>query len=353
MNQFGKMTKNLMITVGVLAAFFCLSQMVDNIFQTNYLIPAIFALAVFFVALITDGYVYGIIASLVSVLAVNFAFTFPFFKFNFTIPENLVSAIIMLMITILTSSLTIKIRQQDKMRAETAREKMRANLLRAVSHDLRTPLTTIYGSSSVIINQYDELSKEQILQLTKGMQEDSQWLIGMVENLLSVTKIDDGSVQLIKTSTVLEELIDTVLIRFKKRYPEQKIQVEIPEEFISIPMDALLIEQVIVNILENAVQHAKGMTKLVLRVFVVKKNAVFEIIDDGCGIEKEHMQDIFTGYYEKKEAPVDSQKRSMGIGLSVCASIIKAHNGEISVENRAEGGCCFRFALSMEEESYE
>ena len=353
MNQVQKIIKNIIITVSVLAAFFCMSLLLDHIFQTNYLIPALFALAVFLVSQITDGYVYGIIASFLSVLAVNFAFAFPFFKFNFTIPENLVSAIIMLIITIFTSALTSKVRQQEKIRVETAREKMRANLLRAVSHDLRTPLTTIYGSSSVIMNQYDELSKEQILQLTKGIREDSQWLIEMVENLLSITKVDSENVNLIKTSTVLEELIDTVLMRFKKRYPEQKIHVEIPDEFISIPMDALLIEQVIVNILENAVQHAKGMTKLVLRVFVVKDHAVFEIVDDGCGIEKEHMHDIFTGYYEKKEAPVDSQKRSMGIGLSVCASIIKAHDGEITVENRAEGGCCFRFALKMEEESHE
>lgn len=353
MNQLQKMVKNIFITVGVLAAFFCLSLVVENVFQTNSLIPAIFALAVFLVSLITDGYVYGIVASLLSVLALNFAFTFPYFKFNFTIPENLVSAIIMLVITIMTSALTIKVRQQDKMRAEAAREKMRANLLRAVSHDLRTPLTTIYGSSSVIMKQYDDLSKEQVLQLTKGIQEDSQWLIGMVENLLSVTKIDGENVHLIKKPTVLEELIDTVLIRFKKRYPNQKIHVEIPEDFISIPMDAVLIEQVIVNILENAVQHAIGMKNLTLRVFIVKKNAVFEVIDDGCGIPKERMNDIFTGYFEKKEAPVDSQKSSMGIGLSVCASIIKAHDGEISVESRAEGGCCFRFVLNMEDEHHE
>ena len=353
MNQFQKIFRNIIITVGVLIAFFCLSLVVENVFQTNSLIPAIFALAVFLVSLITEGYVFGIVASLVSVLAVNFAFTFPYFKFNFTIPENLVSAIIMLIITVISSTLITKVRQQDKMRAETSREKMRANLLRAVSHDLRTPLTTIYGSSSVIMKQYDDLSKEQVLQLTNGIREDSQWLIGMVENLLSVTKIDDGSVRLIKVPTVLEELIDTVLIRFKKRYPEQKIHVEIPDEFVSIPMDAVLMEQVIVNILENAVQHAIGMTKLTLRVFVMKKHAVFEIIDDGCGIAKERMNDIFTGYFEKKEAPVDSKKSSMGIGLSVCATIIKAHDGEICVENRPEGGCCFRFILKMEEEKHE
>lgn len=353
MNQWQKLVKNIAITVGAVATFFCMSLILENIFQTYTLIPAMFALAVFLVSLMTEGYLYGILASLLGVLAVNFAFTFPYFKFNFTIPENLVSAIIMLAITMLTGTLTTKVRQQDKMRAETEREKMRANLLRAVSHDLRTPLTTIFGSSSVIMNQYDELSKEQILQLSKGIQEDSQWLIEMVENLLSVTKVNGGSVHLNKTPTVLEELIDTVLIRFKKRYPEQKIQVEIPDEFVIIPMDALLIEQVIVNILENAVQHAHGMTKLILRVFVIKNHAIFEIIDDGCGVAKEHLQDIFTGYYEKKDAPVDSQKKSMGIGLSVCASIVKAHDGEISVGNKKEGGCCFRFALATEEENHE
>ena len=235
------------------------------------------------------------------------------------------------------------------MKAESEKEKMRANLLRAVSHDLRTPLTTIYGSSSTIIEQMDGLSKEQILQLVSGMKEDAEWLIRMVENLLSVTKIDGGSIKLKKTSTVLEELIDTVLVRFKKRYPMQNIEVEIPDEFISIPMDAVLIEQVIVNILENAVQHAKGMDRLQLRVFTEEENAVFEITDNGCGIAKERLDTIFTGYFEKKDMPIDNQKNSMGIGLSVCASIINAHDGSISVETHKTGGCCFRFSLKMEE----
>ncbi len=276
-------------------------------------------------------------------MALNYAFTFPYFKLNFSIPENLVSAIIMLVITILSSALTTKVRQVEKVRAETEKEKMRANLLRAVSHDLRTPLTTIYGSSSTIIEQYDDLQKEQILQLVNGMKEDSEWLVRMVENLLSVTRIDNGNVQLIKTSTVLEELIDTVLVRFKKRYPHQAITIDIPDDFIIIPMDAVLIEQVIVNILENAVQHAKGMTELILRVSLKKEEVLFEIIDNGCGIRKEHLTDIFTGYFEKKDTPVDNQKRSMGIGLSVCASIINAHDGQIGVENIKTGGCRFFF----------
>lgn len=337
-------------TLGILGIFFIISLIIERIWNADTLIPAIFTLAVFFISLFTDGLFYGIVASLISVLALNFAFTFPFFKFNFSIPENMISAIIMLVITIVSSTLATKVKQQEKIKAETANEKMRANLLRAVSHDLRTPLTTIYGSSSAIIDKYDCLSEEQLLQLAKGIREDSHWLIRMVENLLSVTRIDNGGVKIIMTPTVLEELIDVVLIKFRKRYPNQQIIVDIPDEFISIPMDAVLIEQVIVNILENAVQHAIGMTELKLKVFVVGQNAIFEISDNGCGIEKDRLSNIFEGFYEKKNAPIDSQKSSMGIGLSVCASIIKAHNGSITAENRKAGGCCFRFALNMEEE---
>lgn len=349
MKQIYTTVKNILCTAAVLVIFFMIGLILEKIFQADTLVPAIFTLGVFIISLITDGFIYGIAASFLSVMALNFAFTFPYFKFNFSIRENILSAVIMLIITIISSTLITKVKQQEKMKAETAKEKMRANLLRAVSHDLRTPLTTIYGSSSAIINQYDSLSKEQLLELANGINEDAQWLVGMVENLLSVTKIDSDGVKLIKTPIVLEELIDTVIIRFKKRYPNQKINVDIPESFVSIPMDAVLIEQVMLNILENARQHAVGMTEITIKVFLLGNEAIFEISDDGCGIPKDRMEGIFTGYFEKKEAPADNQKSSMGIGLSVCASIIKAHDGTISVENRKTGGCCFRFSLSMEE----
>lgn len=341
--------KNIIITTLILIAFLGLSYTVAEFFDTLSLVPALGAFAVFLISLITNGYVYGIIASLFCVLVLNFAFTFPFFKFNFTIPENLVSALIMLAITFMSCTLATQVKQQEKINAENAKEKLRANLLRAVSHDLRTPLTTIYGSSQTIINQYDQLSKDKIIQLATGIKEDSEWLVRMVENLLSVTKLDSDGVNLNKSPTVLEELIDTVIIKFKKRFSGQEVLVDIPDEFICIPMDAVLIEQVILNILENAVQYAIGMTELKLKVFTMGDNAIFEISDDGCGIPKDMLPDIFTGFFEKKESHVDIQKNCMGIGLSVCASIIKAHDGKISVENRKTGGCCFRFSLKLEE----
>ena len=345
--------KDILITLIILSIAFAISLGITKIFDTHSPIPAIFSLAVFLIARYTEIYIYGVAASLIGMLAVNFAFTFPYFKFNFIILENLVSAIVMLIISMMTSVLTTELKRQEKLRVETEKEKMRANLLRAISHDLRTPLTTIYGSSSAMVENVKELDKEQMAELADDIREDAQWLIGMVENLLSVTKIDSGDVKLIKTPVVLEELIDSVLVRFKKRYPKQEVQIEIPDEFIDIPMDAVLITQVIVNMLENAVQHAKGMKNLILRVTTKDGDAVFEIIDDGCGIPKERMNRIFTGYFETGELPADNQKRNMGIGLSVCASVIKAHEGELTVENLEEGGCCFRFVLKMEEEVYE
>ena len=118
------------------------------------------------------------------------------------------------------------------------------------------------------MENYDLLSKEQQMKMLKGICEESEWLIRMVENLLSVTRLDGGNVSVIKTPVPLEELIDSVLMKFRKRYPGVEPEVSMPEDFISIPMDALLIEQVLLNLMENSVRHAKGMTRLILSVKV-------------------------------------------------------------------------------------
>ena len=297
----------------------------------------IFMLAVFVTSMYTDGYLWGVLASLASVLAVNFAFFTPYFAFNFTLPENLFSGLVMLVVSIMTSTLTTRIKKQEQLRMESETEKMRANLLRAVSHDLRTPLTSIYGACSTVIENYDSLGREQKLKLLGEVCEDAQWLNRMVENLLSVTRIDSEKVSVKKTPTVLEELIDTVLVKFKKTHPGVNINVELPDDFIVIPMDSMLIRQVLTNLLENAVLHAEGMTKLTLRVFTLGNRAVFEVADNGCGIPKERLRTLFTGTLPS-ESGADSGKHGMGIGLSVCAAIIKAHGGEIDAESRPGEG---------------
>lgn len=349
MSKYKIYGKDIIFTICVLSITFLGSFILQCFLKTQSISSDIFILGVFIISLNTQGYLWGILASMLSVLAVNFAFTFPYFQFDFEAVESLLSAIAMLIVATVTSTLTTKIKEQERAKRENERERMRANLLRAISHDLRTPLTTIYGSCSAIIENYDSLKKEQQIKLLGEISEDAEWLIRMVENLLSITRIGSESVQVIKTPTVLEELIDSTLIKFHKRYPDQDIEVKIPEEFISIPMDPLLIQQVLINILENAVFHAKGMTELIFEVQKEGKWIVFTILDNGCGIPEDQLNKIFDGYLSKTGELMDDKRNNMSIGLSVCATIIKAHGGTIQAKNRKEGGACFSFSLEMEE----
>lgn len=335
----------------ILAAAFGVNLLLLKQFDTLTMIPMIFVLGVFLVSWRTQGYFWGIAASLISVLAVNYAFTYPYWAFDLISPECISSAVVMLIVAIVTGTLTTKLKQQEKMKAEAETERMRGNLLRAVSHDLRTPLTSIYGACSAMMERYEELPREKHLKMLGDVCNDAEWLMRMVENLLSVTRVDTGDVNLSKQDTVLEELIDAVLVKFHKHYPQQAVQVEIPEEFVSVPMDAMLIEQVLMNLLENAVFHARGMKNLWLRVEVRDGRAVFRVEDDGCGIPENRMEGLFAGRQDGS-APADTRRSSMGIGLSVCSAIIKAHGGEIWAGNRPEGGAAFAFTLEMELDHY-
>ena len=337
------------LLAALIGAFACVTLIQFISGRIDGVASMVFLLAVFFVSMYTDGYWWGVAGSVISVLAVNFAFRTPYFAFNFTIPENIFSGVVMLVVSFMTSTLTTRIKKQEQLRMESETEKMRANLLRAVSHDLRTPLTSIYGSCSTVIDNYDSLGREQKIKLLSEACADAQWLNRMVENLLSVTRIDADGVAIQKTPTVLEELVDTVLVRFQKLHPGVPVEVKLPDDFIVIPMDSMLIQQVLTNLLENAVLHAKGMTCLTLRVFTLGQRAVFEVIDNGCGIPKERLRTLFSGTGgPDPNAPADSGKHGMGIGLSVCAAIIKAHGGEIDAESRPGEGTTIRFWLETE-----
>ena len=335
--------RDLAITLLILCIAFGISMILSRLLGIDQHASTVFVFAVFLISLLTNGYIWGLTAALISSISVDLAFTVPYFTLD------VLSAIIMFSIATLTSALTLQKRYHQNARSEAEKERMRANLLRAVSHDLRTPLTTIYGSSSALLENKDILTPQQEHQMLRGIQEDAQWLIRMVENLLSITRIDGTGVSILKTPTALDELLDAVLLKFHKLYPRQKVILTIPEEIIMIPMDAILMEQVLINLLENAVRHGKGMTRLELGVTVSGSQATFCIGDNGCGISPDRLDNLFDGYFHAGKAPADGQKRNTGIGLSVCATIIRAHGGTITAENRPEGGAVFRFTLNTEE----
>lgn len=237
---------------------------------------------------------------------------------------------------------------QQLMTLETEKEKMRGNLLRAVSHDLRTPLTGMIGASATLMENRKYLSKKEKQRLLRHIHEDSNWLLHMVENLLSVTRINEEDSSVNKTPQPLEEVIAEAVMRFKKRYPNAQIIVKAPHEFLMVPMDATLIEQVILNLTENAIKYSKSDKPVELLVTKVDTSIVFHIIDYGVGIAEDKLEAIFDGYSQHKNKSIDSS-RGIGIGLSICKTIITAHGGIISARNQVGEGAIFTFTLPLEE----
>ncbi len=312
-----------------------------------------FILAILFTARFTCGYIYPIIASLFSVILVNYLFTFPFWAFNFTITGYPLMFFGMFTIAIIISTMTTQLKTQsaiiterEKLLMEAEKEKMRANLLRAISHDLRTPLTGIIGNSSTYLDNAKYISDEEKTEIVSHIYDDSNWLLNMVENLLSVTRIHGENMKVITSLESVEEVVSEAVIRLKKRYPDSSVIAAVPDELIMVPMDAILIEQVIINLLENAVVHANSREAIECTVHDDGKHVIFIIKDYGVGIDKHKLPYIFDGNVYEASSSADSRK-GMGIGLSICKTIITAHHGSISAGNHSRGAE-FIFSLPKE-----
>lgn len=321
-------------------------------------IALIYILALITIVRFTDGYLPGLISSVIAVVCVNFLFTYPYFELNFTLSGYPITFLEMLGVTLLTSTMTANIKEQartiaekDKLLAETEKEKMRANLLRAVSHDLRTPLTSIIGASSSYLENSALLPEEDKTAIISHIHEDANWLLNMVENLLSVTRIYNQSTTVKKTDESVEEIVSAAILRLKKRLPEAAVSVSVPDELLIIPMDAILIEQVLINLLENAIIHSQSREPILCYVDDDAANVTFHVRDYGIGIDSERLKNIFDGnsYIGNKES--DSNK-GMGIGLSICKTILTAHGGTINARNHAQGAE-FYFTLPKGESHYE
>jgi len=234
----------------------------------------------------------------------------------------------------------------------TEKEKLKSNLLRAISHDLRTPLTGILGASSAILENKDTLDQETKDKLLHHIKDDSQWLIRMVENLLSVTRINEDTANVAKTPEAAEEIVAAAISRIRKRFPEHKINVTVPNELLMVPMDGTLIEQVIINLIENAIKHSGEDTSIEVSLYRDNNMAVFEVRDNGEGISEQDFPYLFESYVPNGKKTADSS-RGMGIGLSICKSIINAHQGKIEVFNQVDGGAVFSFSLPLLGGDYE
>lgn len=342
--------RDFLTTVFFLAAATLLCFLLHQFDSGTGHVSLLYVLAVVCISRLTNGYFWGIFGSFFGVICVNYVFTYPYWAFNFTMTGYPLTFITMLAVSMMVSAMTTQIKKQERLRTETERETMRANLLRAVSHDIRTPLTSIVGNTAAILENGDTLSQSQQRQLLTDVNEDAHWLIRMVENLLSITRISDEQTKIKKEYEAVEEIVAEAVRKFEKRFPSGvKVEVEVPQDVMLVPMDATLIGQVLMNLFENAVFHGGGITKLRLSVQQEGEYACFCVSDNGCGIPKEKLDTIFEGRGSSELSQTD-MKKNMGIGLSVCRTIVRAHGGRMMAENLSEGGACFRFYLPMKED---
>ena len=311
----------------------------------------VFVLAVLCVSRFTTGYLFGLIASVLGVVCVNFIFTYPYWAVNFTLSGYPLTFLVFLAVSIMTCALTTQVRQSERLRAENEKEKMRANLLRAISHDLRTPLTSISGSISAVLENGGSLGETQCKELLQDAKGDADWLCRMVENLLSITRISGDDVRGIqKEDEALEEVLSEVVLNFRKKNPDVEVSVTVPDTLLFVPMDAMLIEQVVLNLLDNAVSHGKTTSKIRINASAGSEYATITVSDNGRGIEPAVMKHLFDGSLQLRSRETADNSRSMGIGLLLCRTIVEAHGGQISACNLPGGGASFTFTLRREEQ---
>lgn len=335
----------------------------------------VFVLAVAFISLLTTGYLYGIFASLVGTFFINVYFMYPYAEFSLTQAGYPVTMLSMVAVSCVVCALTSRVKKQaseavrrerntkilyemnEKLNAEknaiqmeSEREIIRGNILRAVSHDLRTPLTSISGAASVLLSSPD--MAERNLSMLDDIKKDADSLIAMVENLLSVTRIQDGTMPLNKREEMLEEVAGDALITTRRRFPEYNVEFSLSEDILYLSMEPMLVKQVIVNLLENAIRHSGDKEHIRLNLFRQDDWAVVEVSDQGIGLTPEICGAIQSGKPLARDRSGDST-RGMGIGLSACQSIIQAHGGFFAADNNPKGGAIFRFGLPMEEANDE
>ena len=237
--------------------------------------------------------------------------------------------------------------EKEKNAVLAKNEQLRADLLRAISHDLRTPLCSISGNADMLLNNGACLDSKTKQQIYVDIYDDSEWLIGVVENLLSITRLNDGRLKFKFTDQLLDEVIAESLRHISRKHDEYTIVTKC-EELILVRMDVQLIIQVLVNLIDNAIKYTPKGSKICIRGMKCNGKAQICVEDNGPGIADEMKPYIFEMFYTGKNTIADSQ-RSLGLGLSLCQSIIEAHDGRLILTDNTPRGCIFTFTLPLSE----
>ena len=226
---------------------------------------------------------------------------------------------------------------------EAEKERYRGDLLRAISHDLRTPLAGIMGMTEMLEHELED--RPECKEIASGIYRDADWLHSLVENILNLTRLQSGSLTLNRDMEAIEEVIGSAINHIARRTGERKITVDAPDDFLTIPMDARLIEQVIINLLDNAIKHTPEDGEILIKVCEQAENVCISVLDRGSGIAPSDIPNIFQMFYTSCTGRPDASP-GVGLGLTICEAIVRAHGGSISASNREDGaGAEFCFVL--------
>jgi two-component system, OmpR family, sensor histidine kinase KdpD len=238
-------------------------------------------------------------------------------------------------------------REQEKIRLAMEKEHLRATLLRAVSHDLRSPLTALSGAGNLLSDNFENLTDTERKKLAKDISEEITWLIDLVENILNMTRINESQLVLKKEEEVIDDVVSEATAHVERLLKGRKFKVELPEEVVMVPMDGRLIVRVLINLLENAVRHTPMDAEISLTVVVAESKLKVTVADTGSGIDQKISGSLFEKYVTLDKGHSDS-KRGIGLGLTICKAIIEAHGGSISAEPNSPKGVKFIFTLPLE-----
>lgn len=237
--------------------------------------------------------------------------------------------------------------EKEKNAVIAKNEQLRADLLRAISHDLRTPLCSISGNADMLLSNGKYLDEGTRRQIYTDIYDDAEWLTGVVENLLSITRLNDGRLKFKFTDQLMDEVIAEALRHISRKHDDYKIITEC-EDLLLTRMDVRLIIQVLVNLVDNAIKYTPSGSTITIRALKKNEKAWISVEDNGPGISDEIKPHIFEMFFTGGNNIADSQ-RSLGLGLALCQSIVEAHGGKMELEDNDSHGCIFSFALPLSE----
>ena len=326
---------------------------------TDSNIIMLYIIAVLVLSILTSKIYYCLGSSIVGVLVFNYLFTYPEFSFSAHDAGYPVTFLTMFITALIAGTLANKLKRNTLIAEQNAREKeeaallaqneqLRANMLRTISHDLRTPLTSISGNASTLISGGTALDETARQQIYTDIFSESMWLIEMVENLLYATRIEDGRMQLNISVEILDDIVQEAVRHTERTHPKRNIIVDMLDEIIPVMADANLIVQVIVNLMDNAVKYSDEDSDVTVSVHLENEYAVISVSDHGTGISDEEKEKVFDMFYTGGSRSSDS-RRSLGLGLALCRSIITSHGGTISVSDNIPNGTVVSFTLPIGE----